>query len=641
MRARVRNSIVPFTVFTASWLSLGFAQTQKPPVFRATTNIIQTDVTVLDRDGRPVKGLTIDDFELYEDGEKQEILGFAEVNIPDAVDAPVWLRDSSPDVTSALNGRVLLFLLDDAQVPYLMAEGGVHPDDRIAGVRRIAEQFINRMGPNDVAAVICVYDNRCDLDFTGDRAKIYAAISNFKPKSLPGGYGAPPAKVSANMAQNIFKYLKGLNSRRRTIIYITPNEPRRPQSYAATSNPGSPTTIQMVYTFKDAMRAGITVYSVNPTSLLSLKDGPSYDPDAVESERVVQFSSAPRSLSLETGGFNISKPDQFAEGVTQIFRETGSYYLLGYEPPEKKKKTGYNMLGGLREFEVRVKREGLTVKTHRGYIKIDPPKTPKNPPAASTSALAGVLPKADLPLRMSIAPFAVPGQVEALVAVTVGITQPDVTATVRDYIDVQVRAFTQGGSQRAMVRSRVDARFAPARGRTGTTEVVSQLRLKPGLYAIRASAYSERMAESGSVYGDIDVPDFAKLPLSLSGIALLSFPKPESVIPTPLIVALPSETTTEREFPKNAIARASVRVYQGGKLAVTPVTIRTTILDERSRSMLDRIETIEAERFDASRSADWRVDIPMPQLSPGMHRLRIEAFAGSAVMHRDVHFRVR
>ena len=640
MASSSRLSIALFTSFIASCLILVSAQTQKPPIFRATTNIVQTDVTVLDRDNRPVKGLTIDDFELFEDGEPVEILGFAEVNIPDAVDAPVWVRESSPDVRSAVNGRVLLFLIDDSQLPYLMRLGDpTHPNERIAAVLRIAEQFINRMGPEDVAAVICVYDNRCDLDFTSDRGRIRAAIANVKPKTLGAG---DPAKISANMAQSIAKYLQGLNSRRRAIIYITPREPVRPESYFPTSLGAGqgPREIQMVHTFREAIRAGITVYSVNPTSLLSLKDAPPDDPDAPESDRTVRFRSPPRSLSAETGGFNISRPDQFAEGVTQIFRETGSYYLLGFEPPEKKD-TGYNMITGLRELEVRVKRSDLTVKTKRGYVVMPEPKAPKNPPAASTAALAGVLPKTDLPLRISIAPFAVPGRPEAAVAITLGISQPDVTATTRDYIDVQVRAFTQGGKEQAAVRSRVDARFAASRTGMSLTEVVSELRLKPGVYAIRASAYSERMAESGSVYADVEVPDFDKAPLALSGVVLMAFPKPESVTPTPLAITLPTVPTTERDFSKGAIARAHVRVYQGGQAPLTSVKVRSTILDEQSKNVVDRTEEVEAAKFDANRSADVRVDIPVAQLSPGLHRLRIEVFAESRVTHRDVTFRVR
>ena len=621
---------------------LAGAQGQKPPVFRATTNIVQTDVTVLDRNNRPVKGLTIDDFELYEDGKKVEVLGFAEVSIPDAVDAPAWMRETSPDVTNALNGRVLLFLLDDAQMPYLMESeaGFIHPNERIAAVKRIAEQFINRMGPEDMAAVICVYDNRCDLDFTGDRARIRAAIDKFTPKGASGGGMPSPAKVSANMAESIAKYLIGQNSRRRALVYITQSEPVRPEIWSATSQPGTNATIQMVHTFRAAIKAGITVYSVNPTSLLSLKDAPPDDPDAPESDIVVPFRSRPRSLSAETGGFNISRPAEFVAGVTQIFRETGSYYLLGFEPPPKKD-TGYNMIGGLREIEVRVARPDLTIKTKRGYVAPETPKTPKDPPAASSSALAGVLPKTDLPLRVNAVPFAIPGKSEALVVVVVGVEQPSGGARVRDYIDVQVRAFTQQGDQRAATRNRVDALIASSRSGRSLTEVVSELRLKPGVYQIRASAYSERMGDSGSVYAAIEIPDFARMPVSLSGILLMSLPKPESITPVPLSMTLPVVPTTEREFARGALVRGSARVYQGGKLAPADVRLRTTILDPKGATVVDRSETLAGDRFGADRSTDVRIDVPIASLSAGQHRLRIEAGSGGQLTLRDVVFTVR
>ena len=636
--------LMPFMVS----LVLAGAQGQRP-VFRATTNIVQTDVTVLDKDNKPVHGLTIDDFELYEDGEPLEILGFAEVTIPDADDAPAWMRESTPDVRSAVNGRVLLFLLDDAQVPYSMTPGAgfVHPDERIAAVKRIAEQFLNRMGPDDLAAVICVYDKRCDQDFTSDRTRLRTAIGNFTPKGVQGVRDQSPSaqKISAGMTESIAKLLEGQASRRRSLIYISPRLPMRPAIWPPPSdgagNPGmSMEDIQVLATFQASMRSGITVYGVNPNSLLSLKDALPDDPDAPESDRVVRFTAPPRSLSAETGGFNISLPGDFAEGVTQIFRETGSYYMLGYEPPEKKD-TGYNMVGGLRELEVRVKREGLTVKGHRGYIAMPPPKAPKNPPAESTSALAGVLPKTDLPLRVAVSPFAVPGHPEATVAITLGISEPVNDAQVRDYIDVQVRAFTQGGKELAATRDRVDARLASSRSGNSLTEIVSELRLKPGVYEIRASAFSERMQTSGSVYTDVEIPDFAKTPLALSGVLLMSFPKPESLTPNPLSIDLPVTPTTQREFTHSSLVRGFVRIYQGDKAPVVPVTIHTTVLDEQSKTVFDHSETVAVDRFGDNRNSDVRIDVPVASLSPGFYRLRVEAFAESRITHRDVIFTVK
>jgi hypothetical protein len=69
--------------------------------------------------------------------------------------------------------------------------------------------------------------------------------------------------------------------------------------------------------------------------------------------------------------------------------------------------------------------------------------------------------------------------------------------------------------------------------------------------------------------------------------------------------------------------------------------MRTTILDDRSAAVVDRMETLEAERFGVSRSADVRIDVPMGQLEPGWHLLRIEATALAATVRRDVRIRVK
>jgi hypothetical protein len=288
-----------------------------------------------------------------------------------------------------------------------------------------------------------------------------------------------------------------------------------------------------------------------------------------------------------------------------------------------------------------VKREGLTVKTRRGYIEAPPEKAPKNPPAESTSALAGVLPKTDLPLRVSAAPFAIPGKADVLVAVTLGITQPSSASQGRDYIDVQVRAFTTGGKERAAVRHRVDARLAPSRTGSSTTEVVSELVLKPGTYSIRASAFSERMGESGSVYADVVVPDFAKEPLALSGLLVMASPAPESATPIPLSLKLPVDPTTERSFTRTSLVRALVRVYQGGQQPLTAVTVKATIVGEKGNVVSDQSQSLPAERFSEGRSTDARVSVPVSTLEPGLFRLRVEAFAGSRIVFRDAHIRVR
>ena len=81
--------------FTAALL---FQQAQQP-TFRARTDLVQRDVSVFDRDGRPVTGLPANAFTVLEDDAVRPIIGFSEITIPPASEvSAAWLRDAPTDV---------------------------------------------------------------------------------------------------------------------------------------------------------------------------------------------------------------------------------------------------------------------------------------------------------------------------------------------------------------------------------------------------------------------------------------------------------------------------------------------------------------------------------------------------------------
>ena len=82
----------------------GTATSAQVPQFRSGIDLVQLDVSVLDRSGQPVRGLTAEGFTVFEDGVPQRIQAFSEIVVPvPAPQSSPWSARVSPDV--ATNAR--------------------------------------------------------------------------------------------------------------------------------------------------------------------------------------------------------------------------------------------------------------------------------------------------------------------------------------------------------------------------------------------------------------------------------------------------------------------------------------------------------------------------------------------------------
>src|SRR5579872_4753346 len=93
--------------------------------FRASADVIQLDVSVLDKNHRPVAGLTAADFTVMENGKPQRIVGVTPIEVQD-VDPRLsaWMRLIPRDVSAnemldiAGEGRLVGILVDDRTLPF-------------------------------------------------------------------------------------------------------------------------------------------------------------------------------------------------------------------------------------------------------------------------------------------------------------------------------------------------------------------------------------------------------------------------------------------------------------------------------------------------------------------------------------------
>src|SRR5687768_7368841 len=90
-----RNLLTPFVIAAAlatlsSLVAVGQARApssaqdspQPTPTFRGGVEAVVVDVYVSDKNGNPVPDLTVDDFEVFENGRLQSITTFTNVDIP-------------------------------------------------------------------------------------------------------------------------------------------------------------------------------------------------------------------------------------------------------------------------------------------------------------------------------------------------------------------------------------------------------------------------------------------------------------------------------------------------------------------------------------------------------------------------------
>src|SRR5215216_4560887 len=88
-------------------------QEQRPPTFRSGTNVVRVDVSVMDKDGKPVRNLTPEDFELRENGAVQAISSFKLVDATGEPTDDLSLPIRSPQhaATEAARDDVRMFVI--------------------------------------------------------------------------------------------------------------------------------------------------------------------------------------------------------------------------------------------------------------------------------------------------------------------------------------------------------------------------------------------------------------------------------------------------------------------------------------------------------------------------------------------------
>jgi hypothetical protein len=143
---------------------------------------------------------------------------------------------------------------------------------------------------------------------------------------------------------------------------------------------------------------------------------------------------------------------------------------------------------------------------------------------------------------------------------------------------------------------------------------------------------------TGTVHTYVDVPDFDKLPLALSGVVLQDSDGRTITPPEAIGDVLPDPPTVRRRFASTDQVDAVAKVYQvGGSPSRVTVTFR--VLDRDERQVRRERVSLEGGEF-IKGAADVKFGLPLGELPPGAYALVVEAAKGDATVRRDVLFTV-
>jgi VWFA-related protein len=700
MMSTLRRLGLGMILAVAAGAALAAGQQAPPPApaadqpevtFKVQVNYVEVDAAVFDRGGQFVPGLKRDDFEVYEDGVKQDITAFTQVDIPIEPPEPAPIQAKAPvepDVVTnekPFDGRLYVIILDDKHTAAL----------RSVLVKRAATQFITTfMAANDLAAVLSTSGQlESTQEFTSNKRLLLRAVDRFmgqklrseteerleeyqRQSSIPGtiskvddpldmqrGYDA---RMALESLTRISDWIGSIRGRRKAIVFFS--EGIDYDIYDFQKREASTVQEKMRDVIAAATRSNVSIYSIDPRGLTMLGDesinvsgGFPDNPQLNLSNQSFQDSlrnaqNSLRSLSEETGGFAAVNQNDFAKAFTRVVKDNSSYYVLGYYPKNDRRD------GRFRKIEVKIKRPGLEVRSRRGYTapRGKAASAPKTAPNDQTSpqlreALDSPLPLAGLKLHASAAAFkGTPPNASVVLAIeadghSFAFNEKD--GKLASDFEVSALAIdSQGkirGGDRSMVTFALKPESRPLFEQTGV-RVTTRLQLPPGRYQIRVAGREGATGRLGSVTYDMDVPDLTKEPLTVSGIILgsASGTRTRTVKQDEELKAvLPGGTmVANRDFPRGDQVAVFAEVYDNDVKQPHVVDISTRVVSEDGRDVYKTSEERQTSELQGKPGGYGHQAIfSTKDFAPGLYLLTVEAKsrAGkSQPVGRTIPFRV-
>jgi VWFA-related protein len=627
------------------------AAPDQQPVFRAGINTVRVDVIVTDRQGNPVTDLTLDDFEITEDGKPQKPETFRLVKV-DTVTQPAYtsraIRTRNDEETAAAdeNSRIFTIFLDDYHV---------RKETSMSVKKPVVDFIANQLAPGDLLGVMypltpvdAVVVNRNHQGVINTVEKFIGRKYDYEPindvergyvyKLNPQSIEMIRRQVSLTAIRGVCTKLGSLREGRKSLILVSEGytsllPPQlRSNLPGAIAAPGDLTRdpfaaenniledrarfsadtdlmTELRDVFDACNRNNTSIYAVDPRGLSTGEFDVSTNISMRTSSEYLNSSmNTLRELADNTDGRAIVNRNDLAGAMKQIVRDQSAYYLVGYNSSQAP------MDGKFHEIRVRVRRPGVQVRARKGYwaytaedVKRAMAGPKAGPAPAVTKALAAIAPMTNRRyVRTWIGNDKGDGGKTRLTFLWEPL--PPTPGVKRDEPRrVSVLATSPGGD--IVYRGRVPGELAPA-GSGGSISFDAP----PGKLDVRLTIEGDGTGTLDTEDRTIEVPDLSapELLLTTPKVWVARSARDLGVINS----ATPPLPALTREF-----RRTDRLVIRFNALApgTSAATVTAQLLNQQGNRMSDVPVTAGAGGF--------AIDLPLANLAAGQYLLEITAHA--------------
>lgn len=442
-------------IFTAFFLTAFFAiaiHAQIVPVpptpgeetIKISSTLIQIDVTVTDKKGNIINDLKPEEFEIYENGKKQEISNFSFIDILNSqVTVENTNRGKAEKGKNAIPIPPVKLKPEQVRRTYAIVVDDLGLNfENTFWVKQTLKKFVNeRMQDGDLVAIIRTSSGIGALQsFTSDKRQLIAAIEKirwqingrsgigtFTPiekdlKEEINSHSKGGGKIEGSDSDKAFRetietfrnenFSVGTLGALNYIINGMGDLPGRKavilfsEGFRTTSSNAPNKVFDAMNVLADlANRSSVVLHTVDPRGLQNpdmvnadddineilpsdYDPGSSIDPTANRAANFRESQQSLRYLAEQTGGTAFINQNDIDLGLLKAVNDQSSYYLLGYEPDDETfdpKKNKFNKL------EIKVTRPGVKVRYRSGFFGITDKEIDNSPKTPQQKLLAALI----------------------------------------------------------------------------------------------------------------------------------------------------------------------------------------------------------------------------------------------------------